>query len=112
MSNLCKYWLWYIFRLLTFQTKNKFQIFKLLTESLWNKEQNKKKREKNDENNCLIGFHRGQFLDSKAKTRGIALNILKVLWELLHCWYTPYNLKKKNPVIFVKKEKEKLVKVV
>ena len=40
-----------------------------------NKRQSKKKGEKNDKNNCLICFLRGQFLDSKAKTRGIALNI-------------------------------------
>ena len=57
----------------SFQNKNNFQIFKLFTESLWNKGQSK--REKNDENNCLICFLRGQFLDNKAKTRGIALNV-------------------------------------
>ena len=36
-----------------------------------------KKRDRNDENNCLIGFLRGQFLESKAKIRGIALDILE-----------------------------------
>ena len=39
----------------------------------------KKNAERNDKNYCLNGFPRGQFLDSKAKTRGIALNRLKVL---------------------------------
>ena len=34
-----------------------------------NKGQSKKKRERNYENNCLICFLRGQFLDSKPKTR-------------------------------------------
>ena len=62
----------------SFKTKNKIKIFKLFTESLWNKVQSKKKRERNDENS-LIGFLRGQFLDSKAKTGGIVLNIFEVL---------------------------------
>ena len=52
-----------------------FQIFKLFTVPLQNKGQSKKKRERNDKNNCLICFLREQFPDSKAKTRGIALNI-------------------------------------
>ena len=38
-----------------------------------------KRKERNNEYNCLIGFPRGQFLDNKAKTRGIALNIFRVL---------------------------------
>ena len=59
----------------SFQNKNKFQIFKFFTDSLRNKRQSKKKRERNDENNCLIYLIRGQFLDSKAKIRGIAFNI-------------------------------------
>ena len=104
VSNLSKYWLWYLFRLLThfkIKTNLKFKIFKLFTESLQNKGQSKKNRERDDENNCLICFLRGQFLDSKAKTRGIALNIDEVLWELLRCWYTSENLKKKI-VIFVR----------
>ena len=37
----------------------KFQILKLFTESLWNKGQSKKKRERNNENNCLIISLRG-----------------------------------------------------
>ena len=72
-------------------THFKIQIFKLFTESLQNKGQSKKNREMNDGNNYLICFLRVQFLDSKAKTRGIALNIYEVLWELLYCWYTPEN---------------------
>ena len=56
------------------KTNFKFQIFKLFTEPLQNKRQSKKNRERNDKINCLIYFLRGQFLDSKAKTRGIALN--------------------------------------
>ena len=56
----------------------------------------------------LICFLRGQFLDSKAKTREIALNFLEVLWGLLHCWYTPENLKKKTVIC----KKCKLDKVV
>ena len=58
----------------SFQNKNKFQIFTLFTESLWNKGINKKETERNYENNCLICFLRGQFLESKAKTRGVGLN--------------------------------------
>ena len=46
---------------------------KLFTETFWNKGQSKNKRERNDKNNCLIGLLRGEFLDSKAKTRGIVL---------------------------------------
>ena len=53
-------------------------MFKLFTECLQNKGQNKKKRERNDENNCLICFLRGQFQDRRAKTRGIVLNIQEV----------------------------------
>ena len=78
----------YLFRLLThfkIKTNFKFQIFKLFTESLQKKEQSKKNRERNDENNCLICFLRGQFLDSKAKTREVAFDIYVVLWEHLHC---------------------------
>ena len=33
-----------------------------------------KRRERNVKNNCLTGFLRGLFLDSKAKTRRIALS--------------------------------------
>ena len=72
----------YLFRLLThfkIKTNFKFQIFTLFTKLLRNKGQSKKNRERNDENNCLICFLRGQSLDSKAKTRGIALNIYEVL---------------------------------
>ena len=106
VRNLCKYWLCYLFRLLQFQTsfkisfqsKNSFQFsdFKFFTGSLWNKGQSKMKRERNDENSCLLGFLRAQFLDSKAKTWGIAINILDALWELLHCWYTTENSKNKK----------------
>ena len=39
----------------------------------------KKKGGVDYKNSCLIDFLRGQFVDSKAKTRGTALNILKVL---------------------------------
>ena len=112
VSNLSKYWLWYLFRLLThfkIKTNFKFQIFTLFTKSLRNKGQSKKNRERNDENNCLICFLRGQFLDSKAKTRGIALNIYEVLWELWHCWYTPENLKKKNCYFWKKFKLDKVV---
>ena len=38
----------------SFKNENKLQIFKLFTESLWNKGQNKEKRERNDEYNALI----------------------------------------------------------
>ena len=37
----------------------------------------KKKTERNGKNYGLNGFLRGQFLDSKAKTKGIVLNLLK-----------------------------------
>ena len=74
--------------------------FKLFTESLWKKE-NRKKRESNDMNNYLIGFLREQFLDTKPKNWGISLYILKVLWELLRCWYTS-KYKEKN-IYFAKK---------
>ena len=67
----------------SFQDNNKFQIFKFSTKPLLNKRQSKKKRERNDENNCLICFIRGQFLDSKAKTRGIAHNIYDSLRTLM-----------------------------
>ena len=50
------------------KTTFNFQIFKFFTGSLWNKGQSKMKRERNDENSCLLGFLRAQFLDSKAKT--------------------------------------------
>ena len=39
----------------------------------------KKKGGGDDKNSCLIDFLKGQFVDSKSKTRGTALNILKVL---------------------------------
>ena len=78
------------------KTNSNFQILKRFTESLWNKGQSSIKRDRNDENNCFIGFLRGQFFDSKARTRGIALNILEALWELLHCWYSPENTMKKT----------------
>ena len=66
------------------KTNFNFQIFKLFTESLQNKGQSKKNKERNDKNNCLICFLRGQFLDSTAKTRGIALDIgsLQVLYTV------------------------------
>ena len=38
----------------SFKNENKLQIFKRFTESLWNKGQNKEKRERNDEYNGLI----------------------------------------------------------
>ena len=70
----------FIFTHFKLKTNFKFQIFKLYTESLWNKGESKKKRERNDGDNCLIGFLRGQFLDSKGKAIGNALNnILGVL---------------------------------
>ena len=84
-SSLSKYWLWYLIRLLIhFKIKTKFksEIFKLFTESLRYKGQSKENRKRDDKNNCLICFLRGQFLDSKAKTRGIALNIYEVHWDL------------------------------
>ena len=58
----------------SFQSKNNFQLsnFQFFTEYLWNKGQSKKKMEKNDENNCLIVFHSGQFLDVNVKTKGIS----------------------------------------
>ena len=43
---------------------------------------NVKRKERNDQSNCLIGFLRGQFLDSKAKTGAVVLNILEVLKRL------------------------------
>ena len=118
-SNLCNYWICYLFRLKTFQTsfknsfqsKNNFQLsnFQFFTEYLWNKGQSKKKMEKNDENNCLIVFHSGQFLDVNVKTKGIVVYILEALWDLLRCWLKAENFKNKN-CNFCKKFK--LVKVV
>ena len=67
----------YLFRLLThfkIKTNFKFQISKLSNVFSQNKGQRKKNRETK-----VICFLRGQFLDSKAKTRGIALNIYEVL---------------------------------
>ena len=61
------------------QLKSNFKLkkkFKLFAGFLWNKEQSKRKKETNDSNNCLLDFVRGQFLDGKAKTRGIAFKIL------------------------------------
>ena len=96
VSNLSKYWLWYLFRLLThFKIKTNFK-FSNFSLSLCRTKDKLKRTERGMMNNCLICFLTGQFLDSKAKTRGIALNIYEVLWELWHCWYTPENLKKKN----------------
>ena len=54
-------------------------MFAFLTESLWNNEQSKKKKEKNDKNNWLIGFLRGQILDSTTKSWKIIGNVLEVL---------------------------------
>ena len=62
-----------------FQTKNKFQIFQYFTEPLWNQEKSKNITERNDKNNYLIGFLRGQFLYNKTKTREITLYILEIL---------------------------------
>ena len=50
--------------------------------SLCGTKDNVKRKEGNDESNCLIGFLRGQFLDSKAKTGGIVLNILEIFKRL------------------------------
>ena len=50
--------------------------------SLCGTKDNVKRIERNDQSNCLIGFLRGQFLDSKAKTGGVVLNILEVLKRL------------------------------
>ena len=47
------------------KTNFKFQIFKLFTESLPNKAQSKKKRERKDKNNCLICFLRDKRLQQK-----------------------------------------------
>ena len=44
-----------------------------------NKVNKKKERERNDKNNCLPGYLRGKFLDSKAKPLETVLNILEVL---------------------------------
>ena len=91
------------------KTNSNFQILKHFTESLWNKGQSSIKTDRNDENNCFIGFLRGQFLDSKARTRGIAL----IFWKLFENSYavdTHQKIQWKKPVIFVKKVK--LVKVV
>ena len=60
----------------------KFQILKVFTGSLWNKGQSKKKRERTDGNNRLIGFLRGQFLD-------IAKPKLEELPNFLTKIYTP-----------------------
>ena len=88
VSNLSKYWLWYLFRLLThFKIKTNFK-FSNFSLSLCRTKDKLKRTERGMMNNCLICFLTGQFLDSKAKTRGIALNIYEVLWELLHCRYT------------------------
>ena len=41
------------------KTNFNFQIFKVFTDSLWNKWQSKKKSERSDDSSCLIGFLRG-----------------------------------------------------
>ena len=69
-----------------------------------------KKREINDENNCLIGFLRGQFLDSIAKTRGITLNILKVFLRILTLLIHIRKFKEKKKLLLFRKFK--LVKVI
>ena len=51
--------------------------------------------------NCLICFLRRQFLNSTAKTRGIALTIRK-FFENSYTVYTPENLKKKTVVVFAR----------
>ena len=111
MSNLSKYWLWYLFRLLAhfkIKTNFKFQIFKLFTESLRNKGQSKRNKERTDENNCLICFLRGQFLDSKAKTRGIEILIwgIEVGIEVLN-WYLGGSLRTLTLLIHTRKLKKK-----
>ena len=63
------------------QLKSNFKLkkkIKLFAGFLWNKEQSKRKKERDDNNNCLLDFVRGQFLDSEAKAGGIAFNILNV----------------------------------
>ena len=60
-----------------FKLKKKYQTF-FFVGFLWNKEQSKRKKERDDNNNCLLDFVRGQFLDSEAKAGGIAFNILNV----------------------------------
>ena len=63
------------------QLKSNFKLkkkIKLFAGFLWNKEQSKRKKERNDSNNCLLDFVRGQFLDCEAKAGGIAFNILNV----------------------------------
>ena len=50
--------------------------------SLCGTKDNVKRIERNDQSNCLIGFLRGQSLDSKAKTGGVVLNILEALKRL------------------------------
>ena len=111
VSKLSKYYDIYLDWWLISRSKTNFnfQIFKLFTDCFQNKGQSKTNKERYDENNCLICFLRGQFLDSEAKTRGIALNIDEVLWELLRCWYTSENLKKKNCYFCKKFKLDKVV---
>ena len=40
------------------------QISNFLLSFFWDKQRSKKKREGNDQNSCLIGFLRGQFVSS------------------------------------------------
>ena len=55
-----------------------FKISNFLLSLCGRKSKFKKRTERND-NYCWNGFHRGEFLDSKGKTRKIALNLLKIL---------------------------------
>ena len=90
VNNSCKYWLWYLLRLLTFQTsfknsfqtKNKFQIFKLFTKSFWNKGQNKK-RYRIDKNNCLMAASEGNSWIAKPKLEKLPL----IFWRFFETSY-------------------------
>ena len=64
---------------LNYQFLISIKLFKVnfFTKSLWNKV--KKQTERNDKNYSLNGFLKWQYLDSNAKTRAAALNVLKLL---------------------------------
>ena len=50
----------------------------------------KKKRERNDENSCLIGFLRGQFVDSKSKIEELPNFLTKTYTPKLSVFMTWY----------------------
>ena len=57
------------------QTNNAYIVSSFLLSLCGTKYKVKKKIERNAKTHCLIGFLKGQFLDSKAKNRGTVLNL-------------------------------------